>query len=228
MSVKLILFLFAGTVLMFFPIWRMDKVAKVPIWKSAVHSVVLTLMGTIGTLLMFYVENGYFGGISFFGAVFFVPLVFPLVALALKIPYGQIMDRCAVGECVMLALMKVHCMLGGCCIGRVLGTTAQGTVIRFPSRLAEMAVAGILFAILFIWFKKGKRPGLLYPWYMLLYGIVRFGLNFLRELPEESKLLLPFGNIWSLVAIVFGLVWLLVWKNRQIQRQYQEARAQQE
>lgn len=225
MPVTLLLFLSVGTVLMFFPIWRMNKAAKAPLWKSIVLSVALTVTGTVGTMLMFYVENGYFSGISFFGAVFFVPVVFPLVALALKIPYGQIMDRCAAGECVMLALMKVQCLLGGCCIGRVLGTTAGGEVIRFPSRLAEMAVAAVLFVILFTWFKKGKRPGLLYPWYMILYGIARFGLNFLRDLPAYT--FLPFGNIWSLVAIVLGLTWLLFAKNKQVQRQYQALQEQQ-
>lgn len=203
----------------------MNRAVKAPLWKSVLLSVVLTLTGTVGTMLMFYVENGRFGGISFFGAVFFVPLVFPPVALALKIPYGQIMDRCAVGECVMLALMKVQCLLGGCCIGRVLGTTAGGEAICFPSRLVEMAVAAVLFVILFIWFKKGKRLGLLYPWYMILYGIARFGLNFLRDLPEYT--FLPFGNIWSLVAIVLGFTWLLFVKNKTVQQQYKALQEQQ-
>ena len=119
-STKLIVFLIMGTILMGIPIFLLSPKYKIKYLKSAVLTILLTIVGTIGTFLMFWVENLRIGGISFYGAVFLVPVVFAFIALILDIPYGKIMDMCAVGECIMLALMKVHGMLSGCCIGREL------------------------------------------------------------------------------------------------------------
>ena len=41
------------------------------VWKTILLSVLLTLSGTIGTKLLFWIENGSFSGVSFFGAIFF-------------------------------------------------------------------------------------------------------------------------------------------------------------
>lgn len=214
MTVKLICFLLIGTVAMFFPIWFMSRRYQLVLWKSVVITVALTVAGTAGTFLMYFFENGRFGGLSFFGAVFVVPIVFCGIAPILRIPYGKIMDFCAVGECVMLALMKVHCMLGGCCVGRALFTTAAGTVVLFPSRTIEMITALLIFCVLLRWSTKGKKTGTLYCWYLLLYGSTRFVLNIGREAWVVKKMFMPYGNIWSLIAIVIGFIWLIVLQKR--------------
>lgn len=222
------IFLLVGTIAMFFPIWHIGKKRGLTLWKNVLISILLTISGTVGTLIMYFVETGGFGGISFFGAVFLVPIMFMLIAPLLKVPYREVMDQCAVGECIMLALMKIHCILGGCCKGRILFTKADYTVIRFPSREVEMAVALLIFAVLFYWFIKGKKQGQLYPWYLVIYGVLRFGLNLLREHPKDMKFPLPNGNIWSIVAIVIGVVWLLIIYYRKTDKQYQEFISQQQ
>lgn len=178
-------------------------------WKGLVATIALTATGTTGTFCMYFIENGHFGGLSFYGAVFLVPIVFTVVAPLLRIPYGEITDLCAVGECIMLALMKVHCILGGCCIGRELFTTKEGMVIRIPSRTMEILAALVIFAVLYTWVLKHKKNGVLYPWYLILYGNIRFVLNIFREAWVTKEMLLPFGNIWSLVAITIGVLWLI-------------------
>ena len=210
MTVKLLVFLTIGTIAMGIPLVYMANNYGISKGKAIFLTFILTIVGTVGTFLMYYVENQCWGGLSFYGAVFLVPAVFLIVAPILRITYSKAMDFCAVGECVMLALMKVHCMMGGCCLGRTLFEMSDGTVIRFPSRLVEMAVAIILFAILFGFSRKRLKRGGLYPWYMLMYGSTRFFLNMLREVWVEKTMLLPFGNIWSLCAIVVGSAWLLI------------------
>lgn len=209
MTVKLFTFLAIGTLAMGIPILTLSRRDAIPEWKAALATFLLTLTGTAGTYLMYWVENGRIGGLSFFGAVFLVPVVFLLAAPALRLTYELITDLCAVGECIMLALMKVHCILGGCCIGRALFTLADGTHIRFPSREVEMVVALCLFVLLFRWGLRGKNRGRLYPWFLVLYGSTRFVLNIFREAWVTRTMLLPFGNIWSLVATAIGMVWLL-------------------
>lgn len=176
--------------------------------KIILLTLLLTVTGTIGTLLMYFVENKYFGGVSFFGAVFLVPIAFLFLARLVKMSYKDVMDFCAVGECTMLALMKLHCIMSGCCLGRVLVEQPEGIVIRFPSRIMEMLVAIILFIIFYNWKKNGRRKGLLYPWYMVLYGCARFGLNISREVWVETDMWMPYGNIWSMVSIAIGCLWL--------------------
>ena len=213
LSRTLTIFLAVGTVFMSVPILIVSKRNGIRLWKGAVAAVLLTVVGTIGTLLMYYVENGRIGGVSFYGAVFLVPVVFALIALVLRVPYGEMLDLCAVGECVMLALMKVRCLMGSCCIGRVLYTTQNGP-IRFPSREVEMAVAIVIFIVLMRWVKKGLHKGELYTWYLLLYGSTRFVLNFLRAEWQEWTGRIPMGTIWSVCAVLIGLAALFISKKK--------------
>ena len=210
MTPKLMIFLAIGTVLMGIPICYAAKKNGVSIWKACIATVLLTVSGAAGTFLMYYIENGKFGGLSFYGAVFLVPAVFSLVSMLLHISYGKITDLCAIGECIMLALMKVHCILGGCCLGRVLYTTADGASVRFPSRETEMIVALVLFSVMLCWMLQKRHSGQLYARYLIMYGVTRFVLNMCREAWVIKEMLLPFGNIWSLVAIGIGILWLYV------------------
>jgi prolipoprotein diacylglyceryltransferase len=209
MTKQLLIFLLVGTASMGVPILWIAKKFQIPVWKGILITLLLTIVGTAGTFLMFYVENGQFGGLSFYGAVFLVPVVFFPASLLLRVPFGRMTDLCALGECIMLALMKVHCKISGCCIGRVLSHTAAGEIVRFPSQIAELITALILFAVLFRWAWMGKNIGRLYPMYLLLYGSTRFVLNIFRDAWVVKETILPMGNIWSLVAIALGIVWLV-------------------
>ena len=208
MSVKMVLFLLIGTILMGVPIVLIAKAYRIKIRKAIAVTALLTVSGYTGTLLMFYIENHCFGGVSFYGAVLFVPIAFIFVADLLKVTYNTAMDFCAVGECIMLALMKVQCFLHGCCQGRDLFVLTDGTVISFPSRLMESIVAVVLFVLLFVWAIKRKNQGKLYGWYLILYGCARFVLNFMRKEYVTTDMVIPFGHLWSLVAIGLGVFWL--------------------
>ncbi len=208
MSPTLIFFLAIGTVLMGIPIAFAAKRYQLSVVKALIATILLTVTGTLGTKLLYFLENGDFSGLSFYGAVFLVPIVFLLAARILRMPYGKLMDLCAIGECIMLALMKVACLTGECCMGMVLFTTATGEAVRFPSREVELLVALVLFAILLSWALKKKQEQKLYAWYLLLYGSTRFVLNLCRDVWHDLVLPLPIGNIWSLVAMIAGAVWL--------------------
>ena len=115
----------------------------------------------------------------------------------------------APGICMMLAVMKVQCFMSGCCAGRELFVNAEGVAVRFPSQLAELANGLILMAVLLIMAFRKKERGTLYPWFMVLYGITRFILNFFRvEYAEHVGFLPPYGTIWSVVSVIIGGIWL--------------------
>ena len=181
--------------------------AGLPMWKTLLSAAVLTALGVLGAKLMFLIESGFWAGTSFYGAVFFPPMIMVLLALLLRVPPLALLDLCAPAECVMLAILKMQCAVNGCCVGILLTITADGTYIRFPSQIIELLNALVLMVMLLWLIRKGTWQGRIYPIYMLLYGITRFILNLLRD-TEPFLLGLPAGNFWSLVAIVIALIWL--------------------
>ena len=202
---------------MLVPILYQSKLYGIVFWKSIVIAVLLTITGTVGTYLMFLLENHVIGGRSFYGAVFFVPLAFLVVAKCLNIKYGLLMDLCAPAECLMLALMKVLCIISGCCAGRVLCENIAGEAVRFPSQIVELIGALVVAVILLYIFSQKKYIARLYPWYLFLYGVSRFVLNFMREEWQLWKWgnILPFGTLWSLVALMMGGFLLLYLKKNE-------------
>ena len=208
MNFRLLAMLVIGTVLMFGVVLLCRCKCRFPIWKTAVATGLLTIVGTLSGKIMFFVENGTWAGLSFFGAVFLVPLWFLPIAWLLRLPYRELLDVTAPAICIMLALMKVRCLLSGCCKGRVLYETAAGEAVRFPSQIAEFCNALLLLGVLILLIFRGRQEGRIYPWFMEIYGGTRFGLNLFRETKPYVWRLSP-GGFWSLVAIVLGIVLLV-------------------
>ena len=183
-------------------------------WKGVITTILLTVFGLIGTILIFYVEYGRFGGTSFFGAVFFVPIAFALVSLVLRMPYTRVLDLCTIGLCITMALLRFNCLKSGCCGGRMLFGS-----VRFPSQMTELVVGLALAALIIYWiFRVPQRHGRIYPWFMVLYGAIRSVLNLLRQEWVDYLTLdnpFPRGMIWSLLSLAIGLVWLwLAYRHR--------------
>ncbi|MBR4768655.1 MAG: prolipoprotein diacylglyceryl transferase, partial [Lachnospiraceae bacterium] len=185
--------------------WR----RRFEIWKLAISAILLTVSGALGAVLLYYVENGKFGGISFYGSLFVIPVLFLLVALVLKIPYPDLMDLCAPCVSLMLAINKVNCIWSGCCKGIVLMVHSDGSAVRFPSQIVELLVALAITGLLLWLMSKVNYRKLLYPVFLVVYGVTRFGLNWLRE---TSPFLfgLPAGHIWSIVSVLIGAIWILI------------------
>ena len=211
---KLLLFLAAGTLFMFVPVLIQSRWYDVKWYKALLLTVILTVAGTLSTMIHCFVEVGEFSGISFYGAVFYVPVMFLLVAKVLRLPYGTAMDLCAPAECAMLVIMKVHCLISGCCGGRVM--CVAGNTFVFPSQYVEMANAVILMLILLLMSRKGKNRGSLYPWYMVLYGCSRFVLNMFRE-TKIFALGMSAGCVWSVWSVLLGTAVLVLWRRKKKQ-----------
>ena len=227
MKLRLLVMLAIGTVLMFGVILLCRRKYRFPIWKTAVATGLLTIVGTLSVKIMFFVENGTWVGLSFFGAVFLVPLWFLPIARMLRLPYRELLDVTAPAICIMLALMKVECLLSGCCRGRVLYETAAGEIVRFPSQVAEFCNALLLLGVLILLIFRGRQEGRIYPWFMVIYGGTRFGLNLFRETKPYVWRLSP-GGFWSLVAIVLGIVLLVAFSKKDSRRSCQPCKGQKE
>lgn len=202
-------FLIVGTLLMVGVMLIARLPYRLPVWKTVIAAVLLTFAGYAGAKLMAFIEAGTWSGRSFYGALFFAPILMVPVAWLLRVRTGDLLDMCAPAECVMLAMLKVNCALDGCCYGYLIRIDEQGNLVRFPSQIVECVTALLLMLVLLWMTRKEKFHGSIYPWYMLLYGVLRFGLNLLRE-TEPFIWGLPAGNFWSLISAGIGLALLLI------------------
>ena len=208
MNAKTILALSAGTGAMLVLIVALMICYKEKLWKSIPVSLLLTITGTLGTYIWFFVELSGWGGRSYYGAVFLVPIAFVFVAKWMRIPYGDLMDYCAPAECVMLAIMKYQCFVDGCCEGIVIQYLEDGSEVLFPSQIVELVNALVVMAVLLAIAFNKKYRGKVYALYLIIYGVTRFVLNWFRNDNLPLLLGLPSGNLWSLLAIFIGFLWL--------------------
>lgn len=208
------LLLGGGTLLMIAVMLWSGRYYNIHVWKRVLSAIILTLTGLLGTKILALIETGSFAGRSFFGAVLFTPFMMIPVALLLRVKIPDMLDLCAPSECMMLAFMKVHCYISGCCYGMIMYRNQYGKAFRFPSQIVECVTAILLMSVLLIMMSKGKGRGKLYAWYLLLYGILRFILNLFRETTPWIWIL-PAGNVWSLVSIFIGGI-ILLYSNKNI------------
>lgn len=211
MGTQRILIILGGTVGMFLlMLMRRKSFPQIQVWKLPIISILLTMAGAAGAMLMFFIESGKFGGTSFFGAILFIPVLL-LPACLLRIRFWDLMDLCAPAECLMLAFLKVDCLQSGCCIGKYLPSLE----LQFPSQIVEMITILVIMLILLKLEQCGKQNGKLYGYYLILYGATRFPLNLFRYGLSPFVWILPAGNFWSLVAIALGLGWLFLRRKQQ-------------
>ena len=202
-----ILFIALGAIVMFLCSLLCRNLFDFSLVKTILISLLLTVAGVASVVLMFFFENGHFGGVSFFGAVLFVPLLLIPFALLLKIRWRDYLDIAAPMVSAMLAVMKINCLRAGCCAGIVLRYN-NGEPVRFPSQIVEMAVALAICGLLIWTIRIHFLPGAVYPLFMITYGATRFALNLLRE---TTGVFYGFaiGNVWAVVSVIIGIIWIV-------------------
>lgn len=209
-SIELFCVLLVGTVIMCIPIVIQMKWYSIAPWKSIIVSLALVLTGVVGSEIWYFIENLEFGGRSFYGAIFFVPLVFLPVAKLLRVSYGDILDVVAPAGCVTLALVKLQCMRDNCCLGKILYVDDNHMYVRFPSQIIEMVAFLLIAAIVFAISHNGKNRKMVFPWFLVIYGTTRFVLDFFRDIQSPYAIGLSAGSFWSLCAFVVGCFWLVL------------------
>ena len=201
-----------GTIVMLLIMLICRKWIAIGKLKIPLFAVLLTACGFASVKIMFFIENREWSGLSFFGAIFFVPLFLFLVAFIIREPLKKLMDLSAPSICGMLAIMKLECIRSGCCGGRLLYSYYKDGAINgvyFPSQIVEFVNALAVMVILMLFMRKSKYQGKIYPLFMIIYGGTRFLWNLFRQ-TEPFIWIMPAGNFWSLISIMLGCAWLIV------------------
>jgi phosphatidylglycerol---prolipoprotein diacylglyceryl transferase len=92
-----------------------------------------------------------------------------------------------------------------------------GPLPRHPSQLYEAALEGVLLFIVLLFAGRGlkllKRPGVVSGLFFLGYGLIRIGLENVRQ-PDEGMPIFPFGLTMGMMLsapMVLGGAWL-IWR----------------
>lgn len=189
-----------GFVFMLVLMLRRQKRYSLNTGQAVLFTVCVMFSGVLGCKLLYTIEHlgepFEWGGFSFFGAVFLVPVLMILFGKMFRLSPGKSTDAAAICVCAMIGTIRIGCFGHGCCGGRI--TTGGFT---WPTQIMESIGD---FAILYylIRMEKEDKKGL-YPRFMVAYGILRFIIEFFRE--SSIGKVLDEAHFLALISIAIGL-----------------------
>ena len=183
-------------------------------------------------LLLAWAENGfqYFGEKQMLRGFVYFPLIAMLPARILKIRKEIIWDFLAPCFALVGGFQRFGCMFAGCCYGYPSSWGLWNPIykqILFPIQLIDCLAYLLVCAICVFAAKKEHYVGngRIYPLFLVLFGGIRFFLEFLFD---NHKI---FGNVSVLAlhaALMFavGVVWLCCIKGKEARAAMQKIQSQ--
>lgn len=163
------------------------------------------------------------GGMSFHGGLIGSIVAGILFCRKFRMDFWQVSDLVVVTAPIGLGLGRLANFINGELFGRVTDVPwamifpEGGPLTRHPSQLYEFFLEGVLlFVILWILKGKGFRSGILSSLFLILYGLIRFFVEFFREPdPQLGFILGPFtmGQMLSMLMVTLG-IGILFYKSR--------------
>lgn len=157
----------------------------------------------------------YFSGSVFYGGLLGAMLTAGLYLIRKK-DRADYADLGAVAAPLFHTFGRLGCFLTGCCYGvecklgfvyHYATTPNANGISRFPVQLVEMGLNFALFLLLHSWIRKGKHKGRLLQWYLLIYPVYRFVLEFFRGDDYRGFLFgLSTSQIISILILAVNLI----------------------
>lgn len=204
----LLVMLAIGTLCSFLWLARQRARLGVSVPVCVLLAVVHTAVGVVLVKTFAFLESGgeNIGGMSLFGGVLFMPLLYAVLAKVLRKPFGEVADVFVIPMVLTVMFARINCLHAGCCFGLPI-PGMDGA--RWPTREAEIAFYVIFALIVGRKIVAGGMQGSGYPIYMASYGIFRFVDEWFRD-PGAGVAGLHMGHLWSVVACIIGLC--IVWQ----------------
>jgi phosphatidylglycerol---prolipoprotein diacylglyceryl transferase len=183
-------------------------------------SFMILVWGFLGARLFYVVQNfAYYaaepfkffavweGGLIFYGGAISAFLGLLLTARKKKWPFWKTLDFLVPYGALTQAFGRIGCFLNGCCFGKACNLP---WAVRFPelpyavhpTQLYEAFYDIMLFAFLTARRKRVRFEGEITLLYLLLYGIGRYMIEFMRE-PSWMWMGLT-SNQWLSIAIIIA------------------------
>ena len=160
------------------------------------------------------------GGMSFHGALVGVIIAGLIFARMSGVSFLRLADMAAVATPAGIFLGRLANFINGELWGRptdvpwAMVFPGAGPLPRHPSQLYEALLEGlVMLAVLWLLARRKHSDGFVFGWFLLLYGVFRFGVEFVREPDVQLGFIvrwLTMGQILS-VPLVLGGAWL-IWR----------------
>lgn len=204
----------------------------------------IALSALVGAkLLLFVTESDYYlqnpgeifsldtlraGGV-FYGGFILAVLVAVFFTRKHRLGFWRVADVFSPGIALGQAIGRVGCFSAGCCYGKE--TSVPWAVVftnpyshervgvplmvpLHPSQLYEAVANAVLFSVLWFATRKKKFDGQIFIWYLTLYGIIRFVLEFWRGDADRGFVLgglLSTSQFISLLMLCLAVtLWILL------------------
>lgn len=166
-------------------------------------SVLHTVLGVLSVKVFALFETGDFSNMSLFGGVFFMPLFYWVVSKLAKQKAADVFDVFTI--CLVFTLMcaRLNCIISGCCLGAHIPIEGL-THLRFPTRELELLFYVLLLSRLWRKVLNRSARGMIYPIYMISYGIFRFVTEMLR-FSDRTDSILHISHLWALLSLGIGI-----------------------
>jgi prolipoprotein diacylglyceryltransferase len=141
---------------------------------------------------------------SLFGAVFLDPLLTYVIAKVKRIDFKNAYDIFCIGYMLPILFGRTNCFFAGCCVSGTFYYPIIGTVV-WPIREIEVLYYLGFIAVFAPRIMRKETCGEVYPLFMASYGVLRFVLEWTRELYYPIGPL-HLSHIWALISFAIGLV----------------------
>ncbi len=164
------------------------------------------------------------GGLTLYGGLILALLAGWIFCRRRGLGFLQAADIMIPSVALGIGITRIGCFLAGCCHGEPCdlpwamrfpdgapSVLQFGPVAVHPSQLYSSLGGFLVFGLLLLWERRSQRPGETLGRFLLLYGVVRFVIDFTRYYEESQRLLLGWtNNQWLSVAMAaLGIVLLL-------------------
>ena len=158
------------------------------------------------------------GGLSFHGGLLGMVIAAYFFCRAKKVKLLQIADLMVIPMGIALMLGRIGNFINGELYGTVTNVpwcfkfpSASGC--RHPSQIYEAGKNFLIFAVLWSIKDRKEKPGFFFAVFLIMYGILRFLIEFVRE-PEVMVGFLTIGQGLCLLMIIAGAGLLVFIKER--------------
>ncbi len=177
------------------------------------------------------------GGLVFYGGFLFA-LVSAITYIRLhRLPFWKIADLFTPSIALGLFFARIGCFMAGCCYGKKTNlpwgviftdpsSLAPRQICLHPTQLYEAAGGFFIFFFLIGMEKKKSYPGQIFWLFLLVYSVLRFFLEFLRDDPRGfllTDMLSTSQSIGVILAVVS--IFMLFFKDWTFGRKERNGRA---
>ena len=189
---------------------------------SKKKAIILTLLtcaySCAGVKLLYILENIgkpiVFGlsGVSFYGAMFFLPIGLLITSLVTKDKFLDYMDFLGPYNISTLGIMRIGCYISGCCSAHKIILMNRQLVPPIQLIEATLDIGLFFFLILYEKYANDKTKGLQYPRMLIAYSFIRMVMECFREAPVNFCGLTN-GQWFSIIAFVAGCIMTVIIRN---------------